>query len=125
LPSGLKGTIAPMDAEGGGGGPCWYTDGLWSQWGGWPFEMRVTEHRYWCAWWVGGPLSYRVSHVTLSGTYCGGSGAYAFKTSGGVGYSWVVVQSGAHFSCIYSINYDLWQRWASNSWGSVSLVAHS
>ena len=30
----------------GPSGACWFTDKLWTEWGIWPFQQRITEWRY-------------------------------------------------------------------------------
>jgi hypothetical protein len=126
--------LSADDAEGGGGSVCWrWLPGL--TWGTWPLENGMTENRYWCASYVGGWITYRVSHVyPMYGinSYCWYTdGAYAFRYSGGVGYSWVTVQVGANFACpswpfyLPATHWSRWFRYASNVWGSGSLVDHS
>lgn len=51
--------------------PCWYVQGaMWTEWGTWPWNQLVYEDRYWCARWIGGPQTYRSSHVHLSSQGC-------------------------------------------------------
>src|SRR5262245_59169570 len=52
------------------GNVCWFQDKLWTEWGTWPFQQRVTEWRYWCANYVGGPQTGRSSSVHLGTTLC-------------------------------------------------------
>lgn len=109
---------------------CWWTGGLWHEWGTWPYQQRVTEERYWCATGYGGAQTYRVSHVRGGTTLCDWSNAYGYRIDGGNGYTWTTVRSGAHFDCPTSIPYitihtDRWQDWACNTWGNCAGVRHS
>jgi hypothetical protein len=112
---------------------CWQHNGLWFEWGTWPYQQRVNESRYWCANCYGCAQTYRTSHVTLGGgggSLCDRSGAYGFRTSGGNGYTWTIVRSGGHFACPTPIpwvvlHYDRWMEWACNTWGNCALYDHS
>jgi hypothetical protein len=102
---------------------CWNFS-LWSQHGTWPYQQRVTEQRYQCAYY-GKWMYYRVTHVLLGTTLCSGSGAYAFIYSGGNFYTWAEVQAGGNFSCPTNLPYvtlhtQHWQRFSVNVWGNWS-----
>jgi hypothetical protein len=103
---------------------CWHRDNLWSQWGAWPIEMRITEDRQWCGYY-GWKQTYRVSHIGLTSTGLDASGAGAYLYSGGDGYSWATVHSYGHFSRVGFISYNQWQRWSCNVYGNCALVDHS
>lgn len=121
-------TIAPQDAEGGGGSVCWQAPWNLSQsWGSLTYERHVNEYRYWCTNYLGGPQTYRVSYVQTSSIWCSSSNQYAIKFSGGNGYTWTTVETGANFSCptpwYWSLNSLDWQRWSCNTWGNCARVA--
>jgi hypothetical protein len=103
--------------------PCWQTvDGsMHSQWGIWPWSQRVTENRFWCAEWVGGPQYWRTSHVYLTSPRCNSSGAYGRLVDGGNGYSWATVRSGGFFWCD-GWNFNDWVEFACNTWGNCAYV---
>lgn len=102
-----------------------YTCWIWDpqvQWGIWPQQRVLIEHRYWCAYY-GGKIQYRTSSVRGSTTFCSWSNPYTYLYSGGVGYTWVKTQDGASYSCPSGIpwltyNFDQWMRPSTNSWGS-------
>jgi hypothetical protein len=125
-----KGTIAPNDVEGAGGAICFGTATAESVWSTWPYDQHVYEDRYWCANRYGGTITYRVSHVRGASTLCSWGNAYGYKWSGGVGYTWVAVKSGATFTCPTNIPYvnlhlDRWQIVSSNGWGTMAIESHS
>jgi hypothetical protein len=107
---------------------CW-SNTMWGQWGIWPYQQRVNDNTYWCAVY-GQYITYRSTHVTWSTTLCDGGDAWSFKINGGVGYSWVQEQSGAHFSCPTAIPWitihtSRWIDVSRNAWGSAAVTAQS
>jgi hypothetical protein len=110
--------------------PCWYTESLWTQWGTWPYQQRVTEYRYWCANGLGGPQTTRTSSVHLGGSLCSHHDPWQWRVSGGNGYTWTVVRTGGTFDCPTAIpwitlHYDRWQDWSCNTWGNCAWVRAS
>jgi hypothetical protein len=116
------------------GGPCWYVgygagNDLHTEWGVWPYQQKVIEWRQWCAQYIGGPQTYRVSEVHLSTTLCAGSNRYVLKTGGGNGLTYTNVETGAHFDCQTDIPWiiiheDRWQIWQCNTRGDCVRLAH-
>jgi hypothetical protein len=109
---------------------CWHQDNLRSWWGTEPYRQHLQEIRDWCADRVGGSQTYRVSHIFPSSLLCSWRDPFGIRVSGGNGFTWTTVRSGAHYSCPSIIpwitfNYDRWQEWACNVWGNCSLVARS
>ncbi|HYX89362.1 MAG TPA: hypothetical protein VE753_08335 [Gaiellaceae bacterium] len=110
--------------------PCWSITGLWTEWGTWPYQQRVTEDRYWCAYSWGGTQYYRSSTVRLGSTLCSHNSGWQERISGGNGYTWTVVRTGGSFSCATTIpwitlHYDRWQDWSCNTWGNCAWVRSS
>ncbi|MFL5962178.1 MAG: hypothetical protein ACJ757_04720 [Gaiellaceae bacterium] len=110
--------------------PCWSITGLWTEWGIWPYQQRVTEDRYWCANSVGGAQYYRTSTVHLGTTLCSHSGEWQELISGGNGNTWSVIRTGGSFACPtdipwITIHTDRWQDWSCNTWGNCSWVRSS
>jgi hypothetical protein len=110
--------------------PCWYTESLWTQWGTWPYQQRVTEYRYWCANGWGGPQTTRTSSVHLGSTLCSHHDPWQWRVSGGNGFTWTVVRTGGSFDCPTAIPWviihtDRWQDWSCNTWGNCSWVRGS
>lgn len=102
-------------------GNC-YARTITGTWGTWPYQQSVHDYTYWCATAV---ITYRTTHVQLETTLCSGSGAYAFRYAGGLGYPDVIVQAGGDFSCPTAIPWITlhtarWQRdqyhWDGQSW---------
>jgi len=104
---------------------CWHLEGGWKTWGHWPAEQKLREVRDWCAQYVGGPQTRRVTHVLAGtggwGSICSWDNLYAYLVSGGNGYTWSVVQSGGHFFC-RPWNFANWIRISCNTWGNCAWV---
>lgn len=96
---------------------CWGAEMPDGNFGTWPFSQKITETRYWCASWRGGPQYYRTSHVVLGSPRCSYGGAYGRLVSGGNGYTWATVRSGGSFDC-YGWNFQDWTEFACNTWGN-------
>lgn len=97
-------------------------------WGTWPYERELYETTYWCAVYGDHITGYSTT-VTTNQTLCTRQNADHFTYSGGVGYSWVVVQANATWSCpiIGVVPYSVggWIRTSYNAWGNASIVDHS
>jgi hypothetical protein len=77
---------------------CW--SNVWTfQHGIWPQQQVVNLHTTWCGTGAGGYITSRSSWTSHETTFCSGSGDYANKVAGGVGYSSVTVEGGAYFAC--------------------------
>ena len=110
--------------------PCWHADNLWTEWGTWPYQQRVTETRDWCSGSLGGAQTYRVSSARGGTTLCSWGSQYTNFVSGGNGKTWTVVRSGASFACPtdipwITIHTDRWQEWSCNTWGNCAWVRAS
>ena len=70
----------------------------WRQWGTWPYEQKISDTTYWCAYY-GQFVTYWSSSVAATGTICGGSWTTSQLISGGIGYTWFVLRSSAGWSC--------------------------
>jgi len=70
----------------------------WHEWGTWPYQQRITDTTYWCAV-VGDHITFTSSSVSATGTLCGSAWTGSQLISGGIGYSWFVMRSGAGWSC--------------------------
>jgi hypothetical protein len=100
---------------------CWSFTDAWTQWGIWPYQQRVTEYRYWCGYY-GGAQTYRSSSVHPGSTLCSHDSGWQSRISGGDGYTYTVVRTGASFSCPtdipwITIHTDRWQDWRANTQG--------
>lgn len=110
---------------------CYGTTDLWSEWGNYPLQQRITEYRTWCTNCKGCAQTYRHSEVHPSSTLCSWSNPWSKLISGGNGYNYSVVRSGAHFSCpslsipFLNYNFDRWTDWSCNTWGNCSHVRRS
>jgi hypothetical protein len=98
-------------------------------WGLRPYEQNIAEHRHWCAH-LGGNITYVSTHNhSQSHWLCDTNNLSNELYSGGVGKTWVTRTTGANFSCpligIIPFNVSRWQRWVTNSWGTVSLISRS
>jgi hypothetical protein len=80
---------------------CWFAEPshTWESWS--PWQRTVTQHTYWCGSW-GGAITARTTWTTADAWLCSHD-TYNFKLGGGIGYSWVYVESGGNFSCPTSI----------------------
>ena len=76
--------------------PCWYLndDSMSDQWGIWPFQQKIIEHRQWCAQHIGGPQTYSASQVHIYDTLCGDSNRYTTRVAGGNGSTYTTVETG-------------------------------
>lgn len=129
VPQGVDGSLAETVSTTTASTVCWNTQDLWSSWGT-GLTQKVTEYRYWCANYRGGLQTTRTSTVHPSSFYCDWSNPWGAKLSGGNGYTWTKVRTGAHFSCWSGIpllyyKYDRWQDWSCNTWGNCALTARS
>jgi hypothetical protein len=137
-PPSIARQITPAQAQAIGGGVataaagavCWFNDQLWSEWGIWPYNQKVIEWRTWCNYSLGGIQYYRVSQVHLGTTVCSGSNRFQFLVSGGNGYRYSSIRTGATFTCPtyvpwFSYHYNRWQEQSCNGWGNCALVNHS
>jgi len=117
-PSQVDGPVTPYEQ-------CWHLEGGWKTWGHWPAEQKLREVRDWCAQYVGGPQTRRVTHVLAGtggwGSICSWDNLYAYLVSGGNGYTWSVVQSGGHFYC-KPWNFANWIKISCNTWGNCAWV---
>jgi hypothetical protein len=109
---------------------CWFIDSLWSSWGTWPYGKTVREWRSWCAQYVGGPQTYRQTQVHVGTVICVSPSRYQLLISGGNGYRWSDVRTGAYFDCQTSIpwftlHYNHWQQWSCNTQGHCAFTARS
>ena len=91
-------TLAPMQAEGGGGGICWGVE-LQRAKGTWPYVRRLFLYTIWCG--SGGQITYRSSAVRTShDSICWNtSGPHLAKTAGGANFSFVEVQAWTAVAC--------------------------
>jgi hypothetical protein len=80
---------------------CWFAEPsyTWESWS--PWKRTVTQHTYWCGYWAGA-ITARTTWTTADSWLCSHD-SYNFKLGGGIGYSWVYVESGGNFSCPTSI----------------------
>jgi hypothetical protein len=76
---------------------CWFGS-VWTQWGLYPYQQRVTDNTYWCTR-TGGVLTWRVTHVTMSSTLCSSDRSDNYKLQGGNGSKMVVTRSTGYFAC--------------------------
>jgi hypothetical protein len=97
-------------------------------WGTWPYDHTIYENTYWCAVYGDHITSYSTT-VTTDQTLCTRQNTDHFTYSGGVNYSWVVVQANATWTCpiIGFIPYSVggWVRTSYNAWGNDAIVDHS
>jgi len=98
-------------------------------WGTWPYDQQVYDHTYYCAV-AGQYITYRSTVVTAGGTLCGAESRDNWITSGGIGYSWMVVHAQVRFSCPTAIPFinlhpTDWLETAYNAWGNAAQVNHS
>ena len=111
---------------------CWAVDDdsrMASWWGIRPYQQNVAEHRHWCAH-LGNGITYVSSHNhSQSHWLCDINNTSDEFYSRGKGKTWVTRTTGANFNCpiigFIPFNVDRWQRWVTNSWGTVSLIARS
>jgi hypothetical protein len=102
---------------------------MWSEWGYWPYQQRITDTTYWCAVY-GDHITYTSSTVNGTGTLCGTSWTSSQIISGGIGSSWFVTRSSAGFTCPTAIPYislhpSRYEDVSRNAWGSTSLAGTS
>lgn len=102
---------------------------MWTEWGTWPYQQRITDTTYWCAVY-GDHITYISSTTNGSGTLCATAWTSAQVISGGIGYSWFVNRASAGFSCQTAIPYislhpSHSQDTSRNAWGSTALVGTS
>lgn len=121
----VGGAVSSTDAVAAASPVCWHQTFSY-RWGTWPQFQDVFENRDWCGY-LGGEQTYRVSNVNGGTFTCDWNQAYEYKVSGGNGYTWTVVRSGAHFSCPTGIpwinlHFDHWMEWSANTWGNYSFV---
>jgi hypothetical protein len=77
---------------------CWAN--VWTfQHGTWPQQQVIHLHTTWCGTGAGGYITSRSSWTSHDTTFCSGSGDYASRVAGGVGYASVTVEGGAYFAC--------------------------
>lgn len=124
-----NGAVAAETAAVAASPVCWHQDGMWEEWGTWPYQQRVTETRDWCGY-LGGAQTYRVSSARGGTTLCSWGSQYTNFVSGGNGKTWTVVRSGASFACPtdipwITIHTDRWQEWSCNTWGNCAWVRGS
>ena len=98
-------------------------------WGIQPYQQNIAEHRHWCGH-LGGTITYVSSkNHSQSHWLCSVNNTSDEWYSGGTGKTWITRTTGASFNCpiigFIPFNIDRWQRWATNSWGTVSLIGRS
>lgn len=103
---------------------CWHLEAPYYSWGVWPIQQKIKEIRDWCAQYLGGPQTYRASHVFATGLFCNWSNVYGLKVDGGNGYTWTTVRSGAHFYC-NPWYFDRWAEITCNTWGTCVRGRHN
>jgi hypothetical protein len=102
---------------------------MWTEWGTWPYQQRITDTTYWCAVY-GDHITYISSTTNGTGTLCSTGWTSTQVVSGGINYSWFVNRASAGFSCPTAIPYislhpSHSQDTSRNAWGSTALVGTS
>ena len=100
----------------------------WQGWGTFPYDHTIHTYTYFCAVYGDHITSYSTT-VSTDQTLCSRSSVEHFTYSGGIGYSWVTVQSNATWSCpiigVVPWSVSGWIRVAYNDWGNAEVVDHS
>lgn len=104
---------------------CWYAE-PWQSRGVFPYWRKHIAATYWCAEY-GNYITYRRTNQRpdVNGV-CSHTGHSHWRTSGGIGYSWVKIHAWMSFSCPtpypwFELNDTLWMNPAFNVWGNYAI----